>query len=465
MTGETIYYRLGLTRYLEFPRYFYQNRSMGRARRNENSSQVATPPTEGDGDIFLQEKCDELTEKLAQAEAKILLLEQQQELQPVSSSHNAVVVQNGGNSGGGGGGGAAMQSLMNKMACECEMMEIKLTVSQAEAAHLRAQVNMLRRHVEAKGSIASTASRLESAVSAVKELRALTSNALGAGGMVESVIYMINLLQGMRTFDREIMQQEKQIRDRLAQAATPEHRTTYEQHLEKLRAKRLESIETRGKADEHFTAMVALVKSIAALAENPQGLASLPTVSAAISSSNIDTPTLPSPEAPLPVASIYSHASELYPDLTGATFIKAIESTVERMGPRLGQMSEREALHEVCEDIFMIKARAEGERELEAEMIALTDELQESDFMAAAAAAEGDTKSVNEEVGGYNDDRCPICLDYFAETQDIKCYRTECNHRYHLNCLSDWTRNHDSICCICRKPVVLDIDFPALGGT
>ena len=46
-------------------------------------------------------------------------------------------------------------------------------------------------------------------------------------------------------------------------------------------------------------------------------------------------------------------------------------------------------------------------------------------------------------------DECPICYDEMNESNTIK---TDCNHKYHKDCLNAWTEKHNS-CPICRKKI------------
>lgn len=50
----------------------------------------------------------------------------------------------------------------------------------------------------------------------------------------------------------------------------------------------------------------------------------------------------------------------------------------------------------------------------------------------------------------YSAKECPICLDPYADNDDICWSRNEnCCHAFHLSCMMDWLMDHD-ICPLCR---------------
>lgn len=45
---------------------------------------------------------------------------------------------------------------------------------------------------------------------------------------------------------------------------------------------------------------------------------------------------------------------------------------------------------------------------------------------------------------------CAICLDHF-HSGDTVCESTQCSHRFHVECMTDWLKKHHD-CPVCRQP-------------
>jgi hypothetical protein len=56
----------------------------------------------------------------------------------------------------------------------------------------------------------------------------------------------------------------------------------------------------------------------------------------------------------------------------------------------------------------------------------------------------------------YTDDCCSICLFNYSdvEQQAQQVIKTNCNHAFHLKCLSNWVNQNKQTCPICRNSMV-----------
>ena len=49
---------------------------------------------------------------------------------------------------------------------------------------------------------------------------------------------------------------------------------------------------------------------------------------------------------------------------------------------------------------------------------------------------------------------CSICLEFLDLESNVNIARTSCDHTFHLSCLSNWLKNHQT-CPICRESVYI----------
>jgi Ring finger domain len=87
---------------------------------------------------------------------------------------------------------------------------------------------------------------------------------------------------------------------------------------------------------------------------------------------------------------------------------------------------------------------------------------------AAEAKASAETDPVGgEEAGGDNSKACAICLDEYADGDDV-CfsYNRRCQHVFHRSCIIDWLMSDDTCPC-CRQSFVAfqDVEVGHAGST